>query len=86
MIFIVGILAGVLLTVAFFQVFRIIKKNSKEEIKYGRRGIYIKELKVGGDDCEFQFEVGEVESTNDKSKIVILNTIFTKSILDTPGV
>lgn len=43
-------------------------------------------MKVGGDDCEFQFEVGEVESTNDKSKIVILNTIFTKSILDTPGV
>ncbi len=30
MIFIVGILAGVLLTVAFFQVFRIIKKILKK--------------------------------------------------------
>jgi len=59
------------------------EETKKDEVKYLRRGIWENTYSAGsGDkkkDFEVQFELGEIESTSTKSKVVVISLSCSKS-------
>lgn len=82
--FLVGLIIGFLIGFIIF-------KNSKPKIikdKYLRRGLYIKTYSSMGvlspkEDIEVSFEIGEIESTGDISKVEVIYLIADKSKFNT---
>ena len=86
----VNLLVGViafLLGYSLSKFLKTLKKSEENEdsndSKYLRRGIVIREYTATSnfekEDIECQFEVGEIERTDTKSKIVVINAVPNKS-------
>jgi len=77
MSFLLGILIGVIISSTFFLLFKR-KNDSSSESKYQRRGIYIATYHISNGyglekgDVEVTYEIGELESTDDLSKVEVI--------------
>lgn len=85
--FIIGLIVGLIPSIIYFI------KNRKSETtppveKYLRRGIYNLSFNVTRGDwiavADIQYEVGEVESTDDMSKVEVISLISNQGRLNTP--
>ena len=83
----VNLLVGVIAFVLGYSLSKFLKTSEKNEdskdSKYLRRGIVIREytatINLEKEDLKCQFEVGEIERTDTKSKIVVINAVPDKS-------
>jgi len=84
MSFLLGILIGIIISSVFFLLFKQ-KNDSSSESKYQRRGIYITTYSISNSHdlekgkVDATFEIGELESTDDLSKVEVISITSNRS-------
>jgi len=83
--YILGIITGIFL-LKIYQLIKINKQKTKRP-KYLRRGIYTNSYSInsGAKNVDAQFEVGELEKTQNRSKVEVINLSTSSAEFNSEG-